>query len=190
MNITVGSLNPAKISAVHDAFRKAYPSLLLRVNGINVLSGIPSQPKGDVQCIQGARNRAMAAFVASEEANFTVGIESGICLACYGGVNEGWFERTWVVVRNKDGTEGIGSSVSFRVSNTIANEIRTRDTGLGRIMDARLGTKDTKKAEGYSSIVTKGVLCRKEVTRDAVITALAVFLNPEMFVESPVEAHC
>lgn len=190
MKIMVGSLNPAKIGAVRDAFKRAYPSLILRVNGTNVSSNVPSQPKGDVQCISGARNRARVAFVGVSGADFAVGIESGICIASYGGVSEGWFDRTWVVVRDKDGKEGIGSSISFRVSNTIANELRTRDIGLGRIMNARSGKKDISKAEGYSGIATGGILYRREITRDAIIAALAVFLNPDLFVESHAEADC
>lgn len=188
MRIGVGSKNSAKIGAVRDAFKKAYPSLVQLVTGIDASSCVSSQPKTDVECIRGARNRANVAFTAMKGATFGVGIESGICIASYGGIHEGWFERTWVVVVDKDGNEGIGSSVSFRVSNTITNEIRMRDTGLGRILDARLDIRDISKREGYSGIATNGVLNRREITCDAVIAALAVFLNPDLFVESHIEA--
>ena len=187
MRIGVGSKNPAKIGAVRDAFKKAYSFRVPYVTGIDAPSGVSRQPKTDVECIRGARNRAMATFAQVSKADFGVGIESGICIASYGGINENWFERTWVVVVDKNGKEGIGSSVSFRVSNTIINEIRTRDTGLGRILDARFGAEDTNKREGYSGIVTNGILRRREVTCDAVIATLAVFLNPDLFIESHIE---
>ncbi len=184
MIIGVGSANPAKTGGTRDAFTAAYGAHLIRVmQCFFVDSGVPHNPVGDIQCIHGARNRAKAAMAATANADFAVGIESGICLASYGGVNEGWFERTWVVIQSRDGTEGIGAGDSFRVPEYAANRIRANQLGLGGITDAHAGFKGTKSGMGYCGLVTNKILCRREVTRNAVIAALAQFLVPQFFEE-------
>lgn len=185
MIIGVGSSNPAKTGGARDAFVAAYGSFIIRVmQSFFVESGVPHNPVGDIQCIQGARNRARIAMERTVNADFAVGIESGIVFASFGGINEGWFERTWAVVIDKDGKEGVGSGASFRVPEYAATRIRTQQDGLGGISDAHVGYKGTKSGVGYCGLITKGILCRREMTRDAVIAALAEFLVPDFFVES------
>jgi inosine/xanthosine triphosphatase len=180
--IGVGSDNPAKTGATRDAFVAAYGSHLIRVvRSLSVDSGVPHNPVGAIQCIQGARNRARAALECALNADFAVGIESGIVKASFGQANEGWFERTWAVVLRRDGTEGIGSGASFRVPEYAAQRICAQQEGLGAISDGYAGTKGIKTSAGYCGLVTKGTLCRREITRDAVIAALSVFLLPNFF---------
>ena len=184
MIIGVGSSNPAKTGGTRDAFVAAYGSHVIRVmQSFFVDSGVPHNPVSDIQCIQGARNRAKAAQKRTDNGNFFVGIESGIVIASFGDVNEGWFERTWAVVIDKDGKEGIGSGASFRIPEYVVNRIRSGQLGLGGITDTYTGCKGTKNGNGYCGFVTNGVLCRRKVTCDAVIAALAEFLVPTFFAD-------
>lgn len=181
MKIAIGSDNPVKIGAAYDAFALAYDSLVVRTEYFSVDSCVPANPIGDVQCIQGARNRAYAAMQSAIGADVAVGMESGICFVSYGGVNEGWFERTWAFVLDREGRVGVGSGGSFRVPEHVATHIRTRQSGLGRIADACTGLVNTKKEMGYCGIITEGVLCRRQENRDAITAAIGDLRMPAFF---------
>lgn len=188
MIIAVGSNNPAKAGGVRDAFVAAYGSLVIRCQAFSVDSGVPRNPIDDIQCIQGARNRARIGMELAVNADFGVGIESGIVFVSFDGVNEGWFERTWAVVIDKDRKEGVGSGASFRVPEYAANRIRTQQDGLGSISHAYGGYQGSKTGPGYCGLVTNGLLVRREVVRDAVIAALAEFLVPRFFADPAIES--
>ena len=77
MKIAVGSTNPTKINAARIAFEKVFPNESIDVVGVKVSSGIPDQPVGDPQTIQGSINRAKRALKESN-ADFGVGQEGGM----------------------------------------------------------------------------------------------------------------
>jgi len=180
VKIAVGSKNPVKIGAVSDAFKLTHPSFVRRITGYEVASDVPHNPVGEEQCIRGACNRARAAWRAASKPDFAVGIESGIYSVSLAD-NNVWFERTWVVVINKDAHEVVGSGAGFRVPDHVARRICAGQGGLGGITDAYTGLKGTKSGDGYCGLVTKQLLCRREVTRDAVIAALVELFVPEFF---------
>lgn len=66
LRIAVGSTNPAKIQAVTYAIQRCIvPSWepdQIQIESFNVESGVPSQPFGNQQTIDGAKSRAKAAY--------------------------------------------------------------------------------------------------------------------------------
>ncbi len=180
MLIVVGSENKIKIDAVRAGFRASY-RCRFSVEWLKAPSRVVRNPMDDETCIAGARNRARYALDSNELADFGVGIESGLSRVKCGAGKPMWFESTWAVVLDREGREGPGSGGRVWVPNDIVREISDNDSGLGEVMDGRLGRKGTNKAEGYAGIATNSVLCRKDETRDAVIWALAPFLNPMLF---------
>lgn len=91
--VAVGSSNPAKINAVHDAFRRCLDrkrdqsgtnaAVTLEIEGFSVDSGVDHQPFGDTMTCQGAKNRAQAAYFAYKKKNghvphMGVGLEGGV----------------------------------------------------------------------------------------------------------------
>ncbi len=76
--IGVGTQNHAKLEAVRTAFAAfAAPGCSLDLIPVEVESGVPGQPVGFEQIRKGARNRAEAAFAASDTV-LAVGIEDGL----------------------------------------------------------------------------------------------------------------
>src|SRR3989344_2432928 len=75
MRIIVGTTNSAKVAAVQEIL-KEYPHLAdARVSSVKTESGVADQPKSLGETVDGAINRARAAF---QDCDFSVGIESGL----------------------------------------------------------------------------------------------------------------
>nr|WP_231736982.1 DUF84 family protein [Halobacterium sp. CBA1126] len=71
MRVAVGSGNPVKRDAVAAALPDA------TVDAVSVPSGVPEQPRGDDETVEGARNRAERALQ-SGEYGLGVGLEGGV----------------------------------------------------------------------------------------------------------------
>ena len=72
--VSVGSQNPVKIQATLNVLKKVYKDL--EVHSAEVDSGVPDQPIGLDQTIEGAVNRAKKSY--SQNCDLSVGIESGL----------------------------------------------------------------------------------------------------------------
>src|SRR3954447_4293568 len=105
MLVAVGSTNPVKADATRQAFSQVWPASSTDVESAAVRSGVASQPMNDVECIEGARNRAILAREALD-ADYGVGIEGG--LVHVGGL---WFNGGWVVIVDRDFSEGLGGTL-------------------------------------------------------------------------------
>lgn len=99
MKLAVGSKNPVKLAAVESVFRVHFPEA--KVVGVEVASGVRTQPKSKEEIYQGALNRANNALRKVCTARFGVGIEGGIHLYPFGGLNNRW----WLYVIARVGKE-------------------------------------------------------------------------------------
>ena len=72
MKVAVGSRNPVKVKATKNVLDQIYGEV--EVVSIDTDSGVPDQPFGINQTIEGAINRAKNAY--SDEFDMSVGIES------------------------------------------------------------------------------------------------------------------
>lgn len=174
MKVAVGSKNPVKIEAVKQAFEKVFPDETWEVIGIEVVSGVSDQPMSDKESIRGARNRAKNSL-RELSANYGVGLEGGIQK-----INEGFFITGWMVIVNKFGNEGIGSTISMQMSSAHMKLIN-QGIELGHADDQIFKTENSKHKLGYFGAMTNGALPRMEAYRDGVITALTRFVHPDLF---------
>lgn len=174
MKIAVGSTNPTKINAVKIAFGKVFPEETIEVVSMKVDSGIPDQPKGHLQTIQGAKNRAKA-VLSESDADYGVGEEGGMQE-----LDGQWFETGWCVVINRQGQTGIGSSIHMEVPNKLMRHIH-KGQELGVATDIEFATIDAGKNAGFFGLMTNGHIDRTNAYVDAVITALSRFLHPQLF---------
>jgi inosine/xanthosine triphosphatase len=91
LRVAVGTVNPAKIRAVDQALRRAAAEsdaddddlVDFEISGFDVDSRVPDQPFGDQETLQGAKNRAQAAYQAYRNAHqrtphLAVGMEGGL----------------------------------------------------------------------------------------------------------------
>lgn len=169
MKICVGTKNAAKLAAVSEIILE-YPHLAhAEVVGIDVDSGVSAQPKSLDETIQGATNRARAAF---NGCNFSIGLESG--LMSVGAAKSGYMDVCVCVIF--DGTQihlGLSSAWEFpdkRITALMIDEgldMSEAINKMGLTTNAAIGS-----SEGAIGIVTKGRLDRKAYTKEALRTAL------------------
>lgn len=193
MRIVVGSKNPVKVGAVEEAFKKYWPDC--EVEGVEVESGVASQPMSELETMNGARQRAYIALKMDENAEYGAGVEGGVTemnptspnwTGMHGGKGR-MFECAWVCVVKRPadakamaGAEGLAGGLYFELPEKIANKIKAGGE-LGPIMDEFSGESNVKQGQGAIGIFTKGQLDRKSAYVQIVLSALIKHVSPEWF---------
>jgi inosine/xanthosine triphosphatase len=176
--VAVGSTNPVKLAAVRAVFQRLEPRV--HVDGIAVASGVPDQPMGDAQTIEGAANRARAARAALD-ADLGVGIEGGVVDA-----PDGMRTCAWAVVVPRAGVPHVGGSLSMPLPDAVAVLIRD-GVELGHAIDQLIGTRNIKHGAGAVGILTEGLVNRQEAYETILAYALAPILGPRLYDSGTVE---
>lgn len=175
MTIAVGSKNPTKINAVREAYKLVWPDETIEIITIDSPSGVSNQPVTDKESIKGATNRAKHALK-NGKADFGVGLEGGIQK-----VGNEYFDCGWIVVIDKKGNRGIGSSIRMQTPPIMIKMIHEQNLELGVINDILFNTKNSKQATGHFGLMTKDALTRTSAYRDGVISALTRFIHPRLY---------
>lgn len=174
MKVAVGSINPVKINATKQAFEKVWPNKKWQVVGLEIPSGVSKQPKSDLESIKGATNRAKGALKNSKS-DFGVGIEGGITK-----INNIWFDTAWIVVVDKKGKKGIGSTINMPTPNSFIKLVE-KGMEIGHIDDEVFKKQNSKQKEGHYGLMTKGLITRESGYVHGVIAALTMFMHPNLF---------
>jgi inosine/xanthosine triphosphatase len=172
MLIAVGSTNPVKVNATRDAFGRLWEDADVR--GVAVDTGVSAMPMSDAECVAGARNRAIAARERLD-ADFGVGLEGGVNLEPVGLMLLGW-----VVVRHRDGREGVACTAKIPLPAAIAARI-TAGEELGPLMDAITGRDNIRQKGGASGVLSNGLVRRQDKFSMAVAYALSPFVASQFY---------
>jgi len=173
MIIAVGSTNKTKINPVKSVFKHHFKNI--KVIGVKAESKVSEQPMHDKEMFQGALNRAKFALQKVPDAAYGVGIEGGIHKYSYG-----WFERSTVVIVDKKGNIGIGSSGGLALPKKITDLI-DKGLNLEQAVDQIFATKKIGESIGMFGIFTKGVVTRTSGVKHGVAFALARFLHKGLY---------
>jgi len=174
MIVAIGSTNPVKVQAVKNAFKKVYTSKKIKFVSFEVSSGVSKQPMSDLESIKGARNRAKIA-IKKENADFGVGLEGGLQK-----IENNWFDSGWIIVLDKKGKEGIGSSLKMHTPRKMVKLIN-KGLELGDADDIFFKTKNSKQKQGHFGLMTKSKIVRAKAYEHAVISALVRFIHKNLF---------
>lgn len=163
MNIFVGSTNPVKINAVVTAISEEFPEA--KVIGIDVKSGVSSQPRSDEETRKGAINRAQAAFqkaplelqTSDKNSILGVGLEGGVFEDESG---ELW-STVWVCVVDSDGNTYESCGARFKIPELIAQPIKEGGE-MGPIVDKIVGGASVRHSHGAIGVITKNFIDRTE----------------------------
>lgn len=180
LNICVGSTNPVKMEAARLALEKVYANTTFDIQTIAAPSGVPDQPFGDEETLQGAKNRAKYAFdeyskQSDTPLHFSIGIEGGVQR-----LHDGQLECfAWLVAYNGSNF-GVARTAAFMLPKAISDLV---DGGmeLGHANDAIFGVVNSKQAGGAVGHLTKGLISRAEYYLPAMILALMPFQWPDMY---------
>ncbi len=171
--VVVGSANPVKVAAVAAVFARLAPEV--SVAGVAVDSGVPAQPWGDEQTIEGARTRALA-VLRDPTVDLAIGLEGGVVDTGNGQVRT----CAWAVAISRDGREGVGGSLVVSLPDRVAARLRAGDE-LGHAMDAEARVTGTKHGRGAVGILTAGLVDRQRAYEPFIAYALAPWLAAEYF---------
>lgn len=173
--LCIGTTNPAKIEGITSAFSAYYR--LRAVITRKVDTGLPPQPIGLDVIIDGARKRALGAI--TSECDYSVGLEAGFYF-----IGEEPYDVEISYIVSREGRESMGLSPSFPIPRAFVKWIREGTFGeLEEIVDVIYGTRNIGDSGGFISLLTKGVVLRKELSRYATLMALTKLLNQELYAE-------
>lgn len=174
VRVAVGSRNPVKLSSVEKAFNTVWPNENWIVEGVDVSSGVSNQPMSDEESIKGARSRAKQALEKTG-ADYGVGQEGGIQK-----IGNDCFDNGWMIVIDKKGNEGIGSTIKMIVPPKMMALIN-EGKEVGTANDIIFGLNNSKQNAGHFGTLTNGFIDRTGCYKDGIISALARFIHPELF---------
>lgn len=175
MKFAVGSKNPSKIACAQLIGDRLFGSV--EVIGVSVPSNVADQPSSDAECIEGATNRARGALELVEDADYGIGMEGG-----FHRIGDRVFESGWIVVVDRNGKIGIGSSARMELSRRVFARMQ-EGIELGAVTDELTGRKDVAKQEGYMGLITCGHVPRVEAYSHGLLFAFAPYISDPMFWE-------
>lgn len=174
LSVGVGSLNPVKIAATASVLARIAPHIA--VKGVTAESGVPDQPWGDEQTIEGARARALHVLANDAAIDLAVGLEGGVVELPSGEIRT----CAWAVAISRDGTEGLGGSLVVMLPDRVAKRLRAGEE-LGHAMDAEAQVQGTKHGRGAVGILTASLIDRQRAYEPLVTYALAPWLAAPFF---------
>lgn len=173
IKINVGSGNPVKLKAARDAFNNYFNNF--EVVSVKVDSGVHEQPKTLRETVDGAKNRAVAAF---KDCDFSVGLEAGIFP--FPEVKTGYVDISIAVIY--DGKEFfIGTSPCFEYPCDVIKEVLKGRKDVGMIFDELYGTIDQKQKGGAVGFLTKDIVSRDKFIELSIIMALCRIVSKEHY---------
>ena len=174
MRVAVGTTSEIKLQAVVGALSKA--GFVAEMRGYPTLSDVPKQPFSREEIMEGAKNRAVGAIFEDKQADYGIGIESGI-------FREGslYFEiASCVIVDKNKEVAGVSFSAAVETPRSIVDKIKEKNSEAGVVV-AEITGNPTKDPISY---YTGGKTSRADILQDAVLLALSRhLLNPEAYKE-------
>ncbi len=175
MKIAIGTTNKGKIAALKNALSQ-YPQYAdSEIISVSVISGVADQPVGLEATINGAKNRARAAFEATNAA-LAVGLESGIFSVPH--TKSEYMDTTACAIYDGQ-TYHLGLSSCFEYPKAMIEKVIAEGKAIGPIALEMGFADDPKFAEeqGMIGILTKGIVSRTAYSEQAVHMALIHLLN-------------
>ena len=166
ITVAVGSKNPSKVRAVEVAFRLI--GIRVRVVPLEPPRGLPPEPVGIDEILNGAVERANYALSNVPNAEFGVGIEAG--LLRLGRVNS-YIDLTMAAVVDRRGIATIGLSPGFMVPSKFVSEVLSGKE-LSEVAERYYKIPGVGKVYGLIGILTRRFIERLDLNTEAVYMAL------------------
>ncbi|MGQ8336405.1 inosine/xanthosine triphosphatase [Sunxiuqinia sp. A32] len=173
MKIAVASKNPVKLNAVEYGF-EACMKKHVEVIGFNVESGVPDQPLSDEETLTGALNRVENVMNKNGDADFFVGVEGGVHFE-----ENDLFAFAWIVISDGKNISKARTG-SFLLPPEIGRLIK-EGMELGDADDRVFNQTNSKQQNGAIGLLTDDIVTREILYHQAVILALAPFLNRRLY---------
>ncbi len=173
MKVMVGSRNPVKLNATRNILEKIYGEI--DISSKDVDSGVPDQPFGLDQTIEGAINRAKVSY--TNEYDLSVGIESGLMQTP--NTLTGYIDLQWCAIFDGENIT-LGVSSGFEYPPEVIKEVLS-GVEVGNVMDRITGVSNLGTKKGAVSHLSRDMLNRTENTEQCVLTAMIPRMNKEIY---------
>lgn len=173
INLIVGSTNPVKIQAAQKALAVCLPQATILAHGMQAPSGVPEQPMNAKQTLRGAQNRVNYC-VKQTDADYHIAIEGGVDHFDFGPAT-----FAYICIQHQQ-KQSVGRSALLPLPPTIFAELNT-ECELGSVMDKHFNTHNIKQKGGAIGLLTGGLATRESIYTQAIILAMAPFLNPDLY---------
>ncbi|QWT21510.1 inosine/xanthosine triphosphatase [Bacillus sp. NP157] len=173
LKVLVGSHNPVKVGAVHNALAPLFPGRLVECVGMHAPSGVPDQPMTTAETREGALNR-LNFCRQNGDADYFVALEGGV------EVTEDGPGTFGIVAIAYGETVSVGRSAWLPLPPAVYEALLDGDE-LGDVMDRLFGTVNIKQQGGAIGLVTNGHATRESAYTQALVLAMAPFLHPELY---------
>lgn len=176
MRVAVGTSNPVKVAAVRDVMDRIYEDV--SIVSVDVESGVPAQPVGLDQTVNGAIIRANKALKKTN-ADLGVGIEAGLFEMPM--TITGFFDYQICAVIDREFWITLGSGSGFEYPPAIIEAVVKSNVEIGQAMENLTGIKDIGKKQGAVGYLTQGMLHRKELTQQSILMSMIPRINKELY---------
>jgi inosine/xanthosine triphosphatase len=171
MKVVIASRNPAKVSAVREAFSLQFPGGDIEYFPVDVESEVSEQPMSDDETRRGARNRAINASAAVPSADFWVGMEGGVDT-----IDDDLTAFAWMAVLGRGGRIGEARTVTLPLPPSVKRLVE-QGMELGDANDRVFSTRNSKHEGGAFGLLTRGLYTREMVYTEALVIALVPLVN-------------
>jgi len=216
LRIAVGTKNPCKVDAVTKALKQCIrdetdseTKVDIHIEGFAVESGVPDQPFGDQETVQGAKNRAKNAHEAYQKAHnvfpdLSFGLEGGLewspLLPDQNGEKSLWCmawmaiygERKPLLIDAMASREAgvsqpdekpicsVAKTGSFMLPSALSDLVK-EGMELGDADDKAFGRTNSKHGSGTVGVLTDGMIDRSAYYEHALILALVPWIRPDVY---------
>lgn len=172
--VGIGSRNRNKTAAVKNAFA-LYSKQIGQTSfrAYQPVSNVPEQPFGS-ETIEGAISRANDSLRSND---LGIGIEAGLFSV---DKLKAVFDVQYCVIIDRTGRITSGHGMGFSYPSSVLDEVAKGRT-IGDIMSSVSGIGDIGRKAGAIGYLSHGKVGRKELTLQAVISALIPRLNPVLY---------
>ena len=169
--VVVGCSNQAKVGIARSGFEAMFPGEEFTFRSVLAQSDVSDLPMTREETQRGATNRVENTSLLAPEADYWVGIESGVEDTPEGMIMSGCIE-----VKSRDGKIGRGSTSPFTLPDKIAQLVRN-----GTEIGSAVGVVSKQQHEVAIEFLTGNVLSRTKFYESGMIIALIPFKNPELY---------
>lgn len=173
VRFVIGSLSKRKIEVAEKVIRQLFSDKKdIAVQGYAAASGVPETPY-DGETFRGAQNRARDAKMYVLDADYYIGLESGLTER-YGHI----YEEAWSVVLTADGKEYAGYSSGLKVPDYVLqkmDELKMKHNEVMTVLEQEYGKLPNDTWGSYSG----GMLIREVSLEEAIRNALIQIVAPQ-----------
>lgn len=177
MRVVVGSQNPVKVSAVEEIFKFFYRDVEIIAEKPKL--SVSEQPFSLKETLRGALERAYKPL-RKYKANLGVGIEAGFIKIPFTITGFLKLEICCIVDNNDYVTVGFSSAFEFP-PKVIESLLSGKAKEAEEVMEKISGIKRIGEKMGAIGFLTKGLMKRKDLTKQAVLMAIIPRVNNELY---------